>query len=420
MRHLCLFFLLSCSQLAFADPVISEFMASNKHGLTDEDGKHSDWIEIYNPDETPANLDGWYLTDSASNLEKWAFPAVTLAPKSYLVVFASGNNRRVVGQPLHTNFSLSVDGEYLALVKPDGVTKTTEFAPAFPAQVEDVSYGTSSSVETVTLCQQGSPLRAIVPSSASLGTSWRDRGFDDSAWASGSLAVGFFNYGHASNPDLSASLGLDLKAQMGGQARSAYIRVPFSTEAPEKILRMKLRMKYDDGFAAFINGQTAASGNSPTIASLSYNSFALEDHGPTSFEEFDVSALIPSLVPGANVLAIQSMNQNVGSSDAYALPELTAEIETDIAPVTGYFPNPTPGAQNGGPDSVQLPQKVAFSRPPGTFTTAFSLALSGAAAGQQIRYVIADPSASPGADIPEPTAASTLYAGAIAITSSKL
>ena len=97
------------------DPVISEFMASNQNFVVDEDGAHSDWIEIRNPDATPVSLNGCFLTDTATNKSKWAFPNMTLAGNSYLLVWASGNDRRVVGQPLHTNFNLSASGEYLAL-----------------------------------------------------------------------------------------------------------------------------------------------------------------------------------------------------------------------------------------------------------------------------------------------------------------
>jgi hypothetical protein len=126
---------------SFADPLISEFLASNSGGLADDDSTFQDWIEIYNPDATPADLGGWYLTDNAANKTKWQFPAVSVAAKGYLVVFASGKNRRDPAKPLHTNFSLAKEGEYLALVKPDGVTAATEFAPTFPAQSENVSYG---------------------------------------------------------------------------------------------------------------------------------------------------------------------------------------------------------------------------------------------------------------------------------------
>jgi hypothetical protein len=125
-----------------ADPVITEFMASNTTTLADEDGAFPDWIEIFNPDATAVNLRGWYLTDDARDKKRWSFPTVTLAPQAYLVVFASGKDRRDPAKRLHTDFSLNADGEYLALIKPDGVTAATEFAPAFPEQRPNVSYGT--------------------------------------------------------------------------------------------------------------------------------------------------------------------------------------------------------------------------------------------------------------------------------------
>jgi hypothetical protein len=130
-----------------AEPVISEFLASNARTLADDTGTYADWIEIHNPDPLPVNLAGWHLTDTARDLAQWTFPAVVLPPGGHLLVWASGRDRREPGRPLHTNFELGKKGEYLALVKPDGVTVTTEFAPVFPAQSEDVSYGLTSPVE---------------------------------------------------------------------------------------------------------------------------------------------------------------------------------------------------------------------------------------------------------------------------------
>ena len=126
-------------------PVISEFMASNDGALVvDEDGDDSDWVEIFNPSGSVALLNGYYLTDDASDLTKWSFPAETLGIDEYLLVWASGKNRSVAGSELHTNFSLNAGGEYLALVKPDGVTIVTEFGVGgvdFPDQDTGVSYG---------------------------------------------------------------------------------------------------------------------------------------------------------------------------------------------------------------------------------------------------------------------------------------
>jgi hypothetical protein len=120
---------------------ITELMAKNVTSITDEDGTHADWIELFNQGACPLNLDGWFLTDDATNLAKWRFPATNIAPGQFLVVWASEKDRLVPGAPLHTNFKLSENGEYLALVQPDGVTIATEFSPAFPGQQPDGTYG---------------------------------------------------------------------------------------------------------------------------------------------------------------------------------------------------------------------------------------------------------------------------------------
>lgn len=123
------------------EPIISEFLASNDKGLLDEDGEASDWIEIHNPGTANVLLDGYFLTDNVTNLSKWRLPNVNLAPGGYLVVFATGNDRSMPEAELHTNFSLSGTGEYLAMVKPDGSTIVSEFGIMFPSQRTDVSYG---------------------------------------------------------------------------------------------------------------------------------------------------------------------------------------------------------------------------------------------------------------------------------------
>ncbi|MEC9054575.1 MAG: lamin tail domain-containing protein, partial [Verrucomicrobiota bacterium] len=160
---LTLAFSLSASPLVAQSLVISEFMASNQDSLTDEDGDTEDWIEILNPGETAVRLDGWFLTDDQANLNKWSFPDLNLGPGEHLVVFASSKNRFDPGGELHTNFKLTSSGEYLALVRPDGRTVAHEYAPSFPIQVQDVSYGLQQGANTTTLLGPGSPLRYSVP-----------------------------------------------------------------------------------------------------------------------------------------------------------------------------------------------------------------------------------------------------------------
>jgi len=109
--------------------VISEFMAKNDTVLLDVDGDASDWIELHNPTTAAINLAGWALTDDDSDLDKWEFPSVSVLAGGYLVVFASSKDR-TSGQ-LHTNFSLSGDGEFLAWVRNDLAVQDV-FTPAFP------------------------------------------------------------------------------------------------------------------------------------------------------------------------------------------------------------------------------------------------------------------------------------------------
>lgn len=126
--------LLAASSSPANDPVITEFCASNKTIIVDDEGDASDYIEIFNAGAVSVNLAGWHLTDDALNRTLWTFPSVTLGPQDFLLVFASGKDRRDPAAPLHTNFKLDAAGGYLALIQPDGVTPATEFAPTYPQQ----------------------------------------------------------------------------------------------------------------------------------------------------------------------------------------------------------------------------------------------------------------------------------------------
>ncbi len=128
--------------------VINEFMAANDSTIADGNGEYSDWIELYNNSGAAVDLTGWFLTDDPDDLIRWPFPAgVTLDAGEYLLLFASGQTAYPYLDSqgyYHTNFKLDKDGEYLALVESDGLTIADEFAPEFPVQTDDVSYGLCS------------------------------------------------------------------------------------------------------------------------------------------------------------------------------------------------------------------------------------------------------------------------------------
>lgn len=132
--------LISQNWMDSASPIIiSEFMASNTSTIDDEDDESSDWIEIYNRSEMTVDMTGWYLTDEASVLNKWQFPASpVLGPGEYAIIFASGKSDP--SHPMHTNFELNAGGEYLGLCFPDQ-SVAYEYSLEYPNQISDVSYG---------------------------------------------------------------------------------------------------------------------------------------------------------------------------------------------------------------------------------------------------------------------------------------
>lgn len=130
--------------------ILSEFLAGNvaTNGLRDENGELQDWIELNNRGTNPVRLLGWSLTDDDKVLDQWVFPDVTLQPGAYLVLFASGKDRRVVTgtNRMHLNFGLNPDGEYLGLFNADSPRQSVfAFSPKFPEQRSDYSYGVTPS-----------------------------------------------------------------------------------------------------------------------------------------------------------------------------------------------------------------------------------------------------------------------------------
>ena len=92
--------------------VINELLAKNDNTISDEEDEFDDWIELYNTGSDPVSLEGWYLTDSEDNPDKWDLPAVTINPDEYLVIWADEDGKQ--GE-LHANFKLSGSGESLTL-----------------------------------------------------------------------------------------------------------------------------------------------------------------------------------------------------------------------------------------------------------------------------------------------------------------
>jgi hypothetical protein len=171
--------------------IISEFLASNDELLLDYQDNDSDWIEIQNNDVAAIDLQGWYLTDDATDLTKWQVPASTVVqPGEQEVFFASGSDYIAPNGEQHTNFQLAQTGEYLALVQPDGLTIAHEIAPSYPPQATNASYGITQLVDTDQLLSEGEAGKLFLPTDNTLGTTWTDT-FNDAGWTDVNSAVGF-------------------------------------------------------------------------------------------------------------------------------------------------------------------------------------------------------------------------------------
>lgn len=117
---------------------INEIMASNSSTIADEDGDFEDWVEIYNHGSEAIDLEGWGLSDDDGNLFRFVFPSTVLEPGDFFLIWCSGKDRAVSGQPLHTSFGISAGGEAVMLTHPSG--ELADLAPATPLTA-DISWG---------------------------------------------------------------------------------------------------------------------------------------------------------------------------------------------------------------------------------------------------------------------------------------
>lgn len=118
--------------------IISEIMAKNLCGIQDEDGEYSDWIEIYNNTTETIKLEGYGLSDTKREPYKWIFPDIEIKSGEYMVIWASGKDRRTNSNNLHTNFKLGKSGEELILTDNDGKLISE---CSYPEMEWDISYG---------------------------------------------------------------------------------------------------------------------------------------------------------------------------------------------------------------------------------------------------------------------------------------
>jgi hypothetical protein len=94
---------------------LNDIMPLNHNGITDQTGRTSDWIELYNGGTQPwVTGNNTYLTDTMANPGLWRLPNLSIPAGGYALIWASGDTTRGT---MHANFNLSGYGECLGLFK---------------------------------------------------------------------------------------------------------------------------------------------------------------------------------------------------------------------------------------------------------------------------------------------------------------
>ena len=140
------------------------------------------------------------------------------------------------------------------------------------------------------------------------GPDWWEPGFYDANWALGTAPLGHSTTGLTTN----------VGTAMDDKTASLYIRRTFNIPASEAAATtdLTLRVWYDDGFIAYLNGREVARANLGPAKQVTYHHQVSYRAGTTDPQpvEYNLGALNTWLVPGDNVLAIQVHNRDLGGT----------------------------------------------------------------------------------------------------------
>ena len=178
-------------------------------------------------------------------------------------------------------------------------------------------------------------------------------------------------------------LASDLEAAMKGRDSSVYVRLPFTVADASQLGALSLHVLYDDGFAAYLNGQLVAARNVP--AAPAWNSAATAPHSGVDVEEIPLALPPGLLVNGPNVLALHGLNVATNDADFFLHAELRSSATAEFA--GRFFAPPTPGLANDA-GYLGLVADTKFSVDRGFYDTPFSLSITCATAGAEIRFTL--------------------------------
>ncbi|MFZ2148458.1 MAG: lamin tail domain-containing protein, partial [Sedimentisphaerales bacterium] len=181
---------------------------------------------------------------------------------------------------------------------------------------------------TTTLVAENAAKRVLVPI-RSISNNWKGGGsFNDSSWLTCTGSPG--GVGYEAGSGYENFISLDLEGLMYRKNATCYIRIPFAFDgSPDDFDFMTLKVRYDDGFVAYLDGIEVARRNfagTPTWSSSA--STNRSDSEAINFENIDISAYLGAVQLGYNILAIHGMNSSTISSDFLISAELFAGVSS--------------------------------------------------------------------------------------------
>ena len=135
----------------------------------------------------------------------------------------------------------------------------------------------------------------------------------------------------------------------------AYLRIPFVVSEPERFDVLRLQVKMDDGFIAYLNGHEVARENALNALERKGEpraSSTRPDHEGNRSARYDIREHLDALRPGRNLLAILALNVNPRSSDMLLIPKLEGGVSSTLPSPAGaevyYSLDGTDPRQPGG------------------------------------------------------------------------
>ena len=203
-------------------------------------------------------------------------------------------------------------GPYLELqLRPDTIDETQNL---LLQQGEAALFTSEPPREDHLLVQVGEPWRYFRGTQAP-PADWKQPAFPDTGWLEGPSG---FGYG---DDDDATELEDMRESETQPGYLTVFLRKSFAVVDPTAIEQLILRVDFDDGFVAYLNGVEVAREN---VAGTppGFSAAALENHEAGLPVEYDLTPMKSLLQAGINVLAVQGHNFDRASSDFSLIPAL--------------------------------------------------------------------------------------------------